>query len=55
MELLTGDSRSGGEVVGAVDERVRDEEVIGDGRKGDGGVVEEKEERCVIERRQAVD
>ena len=53
MELPTGDHGSGGEVVGAVGERTECRRGDGGRRRGDVGVVEEEEERCVVERRQA--
>lgn len=54
MELPKGDYGSGGEVVGAVSERVRELREDG-GRRGEGvGVMEGEEERCVVERKQAV-
>lgn len=54
MELPTGDYGSGGEVVGAVGECVRKLREDGGRREGVVKVMEGKEERCVVERKQVV-
>lgn len=54
MELPTGDYGSGGEVVGAVGERVRESGEDGGRREESVGVMEGEEERCVVEWKQAV-
>lgn len=54
MELPTGDYGSSGEVVGAIGERVRESREDGGRREEGVGVMEGKEERCVVERKQAV-